>query len=143
LTSDKIFTVIPVITSVVNAASFTSNLAPGSAAAAFGTDLGTNTAAGALVGGQSAQVLLATATQWSLAIPYNAVTGSSTIQTGTTAPFPITLSKYAPALFSVDGSGQGNVAAQRVVGSSTPTVSAAAPAIPGDTIVLFATGLRD
>jgi uncharacterized protein (TIGR03437 family) len=31
--------------------------------------------------------------------------------------------------------------AQRVLGSSTPTVSASAPAFPGDTIVLYATGL--
>src|ERR1035438_3900444 len=79
--------------------------------------------------------------QWNLAIPYNAVTGSTTIQIGTSAPFPITLSQYAPVLFSVDGSGEGNVMAQRVLGSSTPTVSASAPAFPGDTIVLYATGL--
>jgi uncharacterized repeat protein (TIGR03803 family) len=124
-TSDKVFTVFPVITSVVNIASYTSSLAPGSAAAVVGTNLGTNAAAGALVGGQTAQVLFPTATQWNLAIPYNAVTGSSTIQIGTSAPFPITLSKYAPALFSVGGSGLGNVVAQRVVGSSTPSVTGA------------------
>ena len=140
LTSDKVFTVIPVITSVVNAGSYTSSLAPGSAAAVFGS-LGTNAAAGGLVGGQTAQVLLSTAAQWSLAIPYNAVTGPSTVQIGSSAPFPITLAKYAPALFSVDGSGLGIVVAQRLLASSAPSVSAAAPAIPGDMIILYATGL--
>ncbi|MGD0871537.1 MAG: SBBP repeat-containing protein [Bryobacteraceae bacterium] len=129
------------IASIENDASFTSALAPGSVAAIFGSNLGTSAAAGALVGGQTAQVLLATATQWTVAIPYNAATGSSTIQVGTSPAFPITLSKYAPAFFSVDGSGQGNVVAQRVLGSSTPSVSASAPAIPGDTIILYATGL--
>jgi len=131
----------PAITSVVNAGSYTTSLAPGSAAAAFGTNLPTSAAAGALVGGQTAPVLLATATQWSVAIPYNAATGSSTIQIATSAAFPITLSQYAPALFSADGSGQGSVVAQRVLANSTPTVSAAAPAFPGDTIILYATGL--
>ena len=131
----------PVITSVVNAGSYTSSLAPGSAAAAFGTNFPTSATAGALVGGQTAQVLLATATQWSVAIPYNAATGSSTVQIGTSPAFPITLAKYAPALFSADGSGQGNVVAQRVLAGSTPTVSASAPAFPGDTIILYATGL--
>ena len=140
LTSDKVFTVIPVITSVVNAGSYTSSLAPGSAAAVFGS-LGTNAAAGALVGGQTAQVLLATAAQWSLAIPYNAATGPSTVQIGSSPPFPITLTKYAPALFSVDGSGSGNVVAQRLLASSAPSVSASGPAIPGDLIILYATGL--
>jgi uncharacterized protein (TIGR03437 family) len=140
LTSDKVFTVIPVITSVLNIGSYTSSLAPGSAAAVFGTDLGSNAGAGALVGGQAAQVMMATATQWTLAIPYNAVTGASTIQIGTAA-FPITLGKYAPGLFSADGTGQGNALAQRVLSGRTTAVSAAAPAIPGDTIVLFATGL--
>jgi uncharacterized protein (TIGR03437 family) len=133
--------VTPVITSVVNAGSYTTSLAPGSAAAAFGTNLPTSAAAGALVGGQTAQVLLATATQWSVAIPYNAVTGPSSVTIGTSAAFPITLAKYAPALFSVDGSGLGNVVAQRLLTGSTPTVSSAAPAIPGDTIILYATGL--
>ncbi len=132
---------VPTITSVINAGSYTDSLAPGSVAAVIGTNLGTSAAAGALVGGEAAQVLLATATQWSVAIPYTAATGSSTVTVGASAAFSITLAKYAPALFSVDGSGQGNVVAQRVLAGSTPSVSAAAPAIPGDTIILYATGL--
>jgi uncharacterized protein (TIGR03437 family) len=51
------------------------------------------------------------------------------------------LSQYAPVLFSADGSGQGLAMAQRVLNSNTPSVSAAAPAFPGDTLYIFATGL--
>jgi uncharacterized protein (TIGR03437 family) len=129
------------IVSITNGASYTSALAPGSVAAIFGSGLGTSAAAGALVGGQTAQVLLATPAQWTIVIPYNAATGASTIQVGSSPAFPITLSQYAPALFSVDGSGQGNVLAQRALISGTPGVSAAAPAYPGDVLSIFATGL--
>jgi len=132
---------VPAIVSISNGGSFTGALAPGSLAAVFGTNLPTSASAGALVGGQAAQVVLATATQWTIAIPYNAAVGASTIQIGTSPAFSITLSQYAPALFSADGSGQGMVAAQRVQSSGTPAVSAAAPAFPGDVIALFATGL--
>jgi uncharacterized protein (TIGR03437 family) len=129
------------IVSIANAASFTSALAPGSVAAIFGSNLGTSASAGALVGGQTAQVLLAGATQWNVVIPYNAATGASTIQVGTSPAFPITLSQYAPALVSVDGSGQGNVAAERALIGGTPSVTASAPALPGDILYIFATGL--
>jgi uncharacterized protein (TIGR03437 family) len=134
-------TAAPAITSVVNAASGTGALAPGSAALVAGTNLPASASAGAAVGGQTVQVVSATPTQWTVAIPYNAATGSSSIQVGTSAAFPITLSKYAPALFSADGSGQGVALAQRVLSGGTPTVSASAPAFPGDTLSIFATGL--
>ena len=129
---------VPTITAVVDAASGGTRLAPGSAASVFGTNLATSASAGALVGGQTAQVSLATATQWNVVIPYNAATGASTIQVGASAAFPITLSQYAPALFS---SVAGQALAQRVLSGSTPTVSASAPALPGDTLNIFATGL--
>jgi uncharacterized protein (TIGR03437 family) len=51
------------------------------------------------------------------------------------------LNRYAPGLFSADGSGQGNALAQRVLSGSTPAVSASAPAFPGDTLYFYATGL--
>jgi uncharacterized protein (TIGR03437 family) len=129
---------VPVIAGVVNGASLTSALAPGSLASVFGTNLGTSAATGAWVGGQPAQVLLASATQWNVQIPYNAATGSSTIQVGVSAAFPITLSQYAPALFSANNNGQGTIAAVRPNGA---VVSASAPAFPGDVILIFATGL--
>ena len=132
---------VPVITAVVNGGSFTTSLAPGSVAEVFGTNLPASASAGALVGGQTAQVVFASATQWMVVIPYNAAAGSSTIQVGTSAAFPITVSQYAPALFTVDQSGRGNVAAVRVLSGSTPVVSGSAPAFPGDTLYIFATGL--
>jgi len=132
---------VPAITAISNGASSSAALAPGSLVAVTGTNLGTSAAAGALVGGQTAQVLSATATKWTIAIPYNAAIGSSTIQVGTSAPFSIALSQYAPVLFSADSTGQGVAAAQRVLSSSTPSVSASAPAFPGDTLYILATGL--
>ena len=129
---------VPVITSVANAGSLTSGLAPGSDADVFGTNLPASASSGALVGGQAAQVIFASATQWTVAIPYNAATGPSTIQVGTSAAFPITLSQYAPALFVASA---GNVAAVRVLSGSLPVVSASAPAFPGDTLYIYATGL--
>jgi uncharacterized protein (TIGR03437 family) len=134
-------TPVPAITSVVNAASLDTRLAPGTSVMVLGKNLPANASAGALVAGQTAQVSSATATQWTVAIPYNAATGSSTIQIGTSAAFPITLSQYAPALFSADGTGQGAALAQRVLSGSTPSVTASAPAMPGDTLYIFATGL--
>jgi uncharacterized protein (TIGR03437 family) len=122
----------PVITAVVNTASGTTALAPGSLASIFGTNLPTSASAGALVGGQTAQVLLASAGQWNVVIPYNSAIGATTIQVGTSAAFPITLSQYAPALLTLGTSG---------IVASTPVLSASAPAFPGDTLQIFATGL--
>jgi len=130
---------VPTITSVVNAGSYTTSLAPGSVAAVVGTNLPTSTSAGALVGGQTAQATFASATQWNVVIPYNAAIGSSAVQVGTSAAFPITLSQYAPALLG--GAVSGTVMAERYLSGSTPIVSASAPAFPGDTLYIFATGL--
>jgi uncharacterized protein (TIGR03437 family) len=130
---------VPTISSVVDSASSGTRLAPGSATSIFGANLPISASAGALVGGQTAQVLFASATEWNVVIPYTAATGASTVQVGTSAAFPITLSQYAPALFSLSGAGQGVVAAERLPGGAV--VSASAPALPGDTIGIFATGL--
>ncbi|MGB7761542.1 MAG: SBBP repeat-containing protein, partial [Bryobacteraceae bacterium] len=127
-----------VIAGVFNAASETTALAPGSFAVVFGQNLGT-VGQTALVGGQAAPVLFASPNQWNVLIPNNATLGATTIQVGTAAPFPITLTQYAPALFSSNGSGSGSVLALRAVDSSF--VNAATPAIPGDTIYIYATGL--
>ena len=128
--ASTVSTSTPTITSVTNDASFTSALAPGSLAAIVGTGLPASASAGATVGGQTAQVVSASATQWVIVIPNNATLGSSSAQVGTSAPFAVTLAQYAPALFSVDGSGQGNVLA-----------SPAAPVTPGETVTIVATGL--
>lgn len=129
----------PVILAVVNGLTLTTTLSPGDVAAVFGTNLPASAAAGALVGGQTAQVLYASATQWNVVIPGNATAGPSTMQVGTSAPFPITLSQSAPEL--VVGASGAIILAERVLAGSLPIVSASAPAMPGDTLYIFATGL--
>lgn len=127
-----------VITSVVNAASLTAALAPGSNATVFGTNLGSDSAAGASVGGQKVTVIFASPTQWIIAIPASTLTGATTVQIGTSAPFNITLAQYAPALFTIGGTGATVLAATHANG--TP-VSATSPALAGEAIVISATGL--
>ena len=121
----------PTISAVVNDASFMTALAPGSVAAIFGTGLPASASAGATVGGQAAVVLLSSATQWNVVIPNNAALGSSSVQVGNSAAFPITLSQYAPALFSAAASGQGAA----LVSPSASSYQ------PGETISIYATGL--
>ena len=132
----------PVITSVVDAAAQGARLAPGSAASALGTSLPTFASAGALVGGQAAQVLLAGATQWNIVIPTTASTGATTVQIGTSAPFNIVLTQYAPALFTNTQAGTGIVMAVRANSTtgSASAISASNPALPGDVVTVYGTG---
>jgi uncharacterized protein (TIGR03437 family) len=134
-------TASPVITSVLNQASLDTRLAPGTAALVNGSNLPASASAGAMVGGQPATVLSATATQWTIAISTLAAVGPGTVQIGTSAPFNVTLTAYAPALYSSTSGGNGIVSALRSVGAGpTSTVSASNPALPGDTIRISATG---
>jgi hypothetical protein len=55
--------------------------------------------------------------------------GATTLQVGTSAPFPVVLAAYAPGLFTT---------ATHTTGA---TINAAAPASAGETISLYATGL--
>ena len=143
-TQQRVFllTPVPVITSVVDAASFGTRLAPGSAASVFGTNLPTDTSAGALVGAQAAQVLLSSASEWNIVVPTTASTGATTVQIGASAPFGITLVPYAPALFSNGQTGQGIAMAVRATsaGGSTSAITAANPALPGDIVTIYGTG---
>jgi uncharacterized protein (TIGR03437 family) len=130
----------PAITSVLNEASLNTALAPGSAADVFGSNLPASGSAGAMVGNQAAQVVVAGATEWIIVVPNNAALGPSSVQIGGSPAFPITLSQYAPALFSADGTGEGIALAVRALNPGT-TVTASAPAYPGDALYIFATGL--
>ncbi len=126
------------INRVVNAASFEPRLAPGMLALVFGTNLGTSTSTPVLVGGKAAAVLQASPAQFTIQIPFEAATGPATVQVGDSAPFNITLSQYAPALFTADSSGSGNVLALDPDGNP---VNVNNLAFPGETISIFATGL--
>lgn len=127
----------PEINLVLNAASLTKDLAPGAVALVFGTNFATDVAAGALVNGKTAQVLDANEVFWYIVIPNDAPAGAGAVQIGDSAPFDITLNRYAPALFRGPLTTPYTVRATR----GTTPVTLTSPALPGDAITIFATGL--
>jgi uncharacterized protein (TIGR03437 family) len=138
----------PVITGVVNAASQDGRLSPLCMVDVLGTDLGTDKTVGAFVGGRQAKIVSAGSSRWRIVIPGTVTPGASTVEIGISAPFNITVAQFAPALFSVDGTGKGVVSAIGYRLSSTGglilpgyPLSAASPAKLGDVLVLNATGL--
>jgi uncharacterized protein (TIGR03437 family) len=129
----------PAITGVLNGASLDTRLAPGVVANVFGTNFGTSTSIAVTVAGKQAKVLFATGGQLSIQIPVDAPTGATTLQVGTSAPFNITLTQYAPALFTTGNTGSGLVAA--IHGQGSGTITESSPAKPGETVSIYATGL--
>ena len=120
----------PSITSVLNLASGDTRLSPGTLATVSGTNFGTSTSIPATVGGQPAAVLAATASQLTIQISFNAALGAGTATAGTSAAFPVTVSAYAPGLFST------------ILHAATgAALNTASPANPGEAISLFLTGL--
>ena len=63
------------------------------------------------VGGKYAAVRFASLTQFSIQIPFDAPAGATTIQVGNSAAFSITLSQFAPALYTANQTGSGNASA--------------------------------
>jgi len=126
------------VSSVVNAASLDGRLAPGTLAIITGTNLGAATSTPVTVGGKAAAVLLASSTQFTVQIPFEAPLGATTLQVANSVPFNITLAQYAPALFSSNCMGFGNLVGTHSDGGP---IDVDDPATPGETISLFATGL--
>jgi uncharacterized protein (TIGR03437 family) len=131
----------PIFTSasVVNAATFTSGIAPGSLTAIFGSGLAGMTGSAAVeIGGQPATVLAATPFQVKVAVPLEVSAGVNTIVVN--SPFgrtqqQITLVEHAPAVFlSADRRGS-------VVNPDGTLNSPANPLRRGQTMLVFATGL--
>lgn len=129
----------PTITAVRNGGSFDNRLAPGLLAHVSGDDLGTNTSVAVIVGGKPAKVTIAFPTQLTIQIPVDAPLGATTIQVGKSAPFDITLTQYAPALFSAAFTGKGLVSASHM--QTGDAVNALNPARPVETLSLYAVGL--
>jgi uncharacterized protein (TIGR03437 family) len=149
------------ISAVVNGAgNQTGPIAPGEIIVLYGTGLGPSsvvanqpnsngvysTAVGGTavyVGGTAAPILYASATQVSAIVPFG-LSGSTasiyiTSQGIATTPVSVPVATAAPALFTTDFSGKGQVAA--VNQGSTPTVNGAAhPADAGTFVQLYATG---
>src|SRR4051794_297822 len=116
------------ITSVVNNASSDAGLSPGTLATINGTNLGSRTTF-VSIGPRPAEGITASPVQLVVQIVYNAVPGPTTVRVGDGPPFPLTLLPYSPGLY-------GNV-----LHSSGVPVTAASPAVAGETITVYATGL--
>jgi uncharacterized protein (TIGR03437 family) len=147
----------PVVQSVVNAASFSSSLAPGASAEIVGTQLAADAAAASsvplplqlngvsvTVGSIAAPLLNVSATQISALIPFEVAILNPFQQTtvpvvvttpdGASAEFPLKLSRNAPGIFTLSGDGTGNAL---VFDTNLNPIS-----VVGDSaIVLYATGL--
>lgn len=149
---------------ILNNASYTPSVAPGSIAAIFGNDL-TNGAfclstegcvvrfsagkMGTSMGGTSvtvngiaAPIFYATPTQLGVQIPAEVTGSTASIAINadglTSAPETVPLDAAAPGVFSMTGDGRGPGAITHANGA---LVTAANPAARGETLVLYATGL--
>ncbi len=124
------------VTAVVNAASLTADLAPGSLAAAFGQGFGAGTTVE--VGGQPAAGISSTGFRVNFAIPGDLTPGRHAVRIRTPAgdaELAVEIRDVAPALFLPEG-GRAVVVNQN--GSAN---SPANPAPRNTVIVVFATGL--
>ena len=133
----------PTISAVLNAGSLDTRLSPGCGATIFGTNLGPaqgvlGTAPGLSVtaNGKPAPVLFSSAAQVNIQLPYDLPIGPANIQLLyqglSSAPSPIQVVAYAPALASRGGNGAGAVL---FFGANQSFAS------PGEVITLFAYGL--
>ena len=129
---------IPVISQVVDSASFKTQLAPGSLANIVGSNFGSSTSISVTVGGKACAVLSASPTQLQIQIAVDAPLGPTTLQVGNSAPFNLSLAQFAPVLFSADGTGQGNVQAIHADGTAVTTAS---PAEAGEVIAISGIGM--
>ncbi|HWD00762.1 MAG TPA: hypothetical protein VG456_28595 [Candidatus Sulfopaludibacter sp.] len=129
----------PTITGVAPAAGGSTLLAPGDQAFINGTNLGT-TGVSAVVGGKPAFVLNTNANGVLVQIPVDAPIGATTVVVGTSAPFNITLSQFAPALPPNTNSGLNNGAFMYHLAAQT-LVTTTSPASPNEQVALIAYGL--
>jgi uncharacterized protein (TIGR03437 family) len=151
---------VPVASGLVNGASFADaasgngSLAPGSIAALFGNDL----AAAAVsftnvplpvslgdvtqvtLGSIAAPLFFVSGTQINLQIPFEAAPSNVTFSVSrgsqTSIPRTVTIVPASPGIFTVGQAGQG-----AIVNARSVLVDHKAPAIPGETVQVFCTGL--
>jgi uncharacterized protein (TIGR03437 family) len=148
---------------VVNAASYSAALAPGSIATAFGSDLAVGTGAGTTVTVRdstgtvnSAALLYAYPQQIAFVIAASSALGSATITVtsgdGTVSTTTVQIAAVAPGLFSANATGQGVAAAVAVQGTnasliftcgSAPLSCTPVPVNVNQTVLeLYGTGIR-
>jgi uncharacterized protein (TIGR03437 family) len=145
----------PQISGVINAASFTTTLAPGSLAAIVGTNFTTEAPAGASstplsttldgvsveVGGIIAPLLYVSSTQINFQVPFEVPAGSPAnvvvISHGAaSSPFSVAIADYAVGLFTYDERDPVIVHA-----TTSALVSPSDPAMPNETVLVYGTGI--
>jgi uncharacterized protein (TIGR03437 family) len=142
---------VPAPAAVVNAASFAPQVAPGSIATLFGSELA-NAAAGATglplpltlagasveIDGLPAPLLYVSPRQINLLLPRNGGEAAVVVRDGVrSAPLLLRFAFWAPGLFTLDGSGRGPAAALHADGRP---ITSQNPARRGESIMLFGTG---
>jgi uncharacterized protein (TIGR03437 family) len=153
----------PSVSAAINAASFAgATLAPGMLASAFGQGFAQSISAAtsiplppslggvsATVGGITAPLLFVSANQINFQVPWTVPAGAATLQitVGSTpvSPLNVTIGAAQPGIFSLQF-GTGQAIAINVDGTLVAPVGSIAgltthPAKPGDTIIVYATGL--
>ncbi len=138
----QLYAAPPSITSIFNAASFDARLTPGEPAAVFGANLGPGSTVS--VGGQPAIVIFSSSTQVNFQMPTASPLGATPVTvtvagSGTSAPFSINLTAYAPAFFHVNSSTTGPLAL--ATHANGLFVNAKAPALPSENIFILVQGL--
>jgi uncharacterized protein (TIGR03437 family) len=132
----------PTIVGIQNNASFTSALSPGGIAALYGTDLApTSGNTTVTLGGKACYVRFVSAGQVNIQLPVNLGAGTYNLVVThdglNSAPFKVTLTAYAPAIFTLNSSGSGP---GKFTDGST-VVSTSSPAKIGDTVSGYGIGL--
>jgi uncharacterized protein (TIGR03437 family) len=134
----------PTVTSVVNSLDYsTTNLCPGVLVNIYGTNFGSSGKGVTFtVGGKAGFVVGAGPTVVAGQLPVDAPTGPTSIIVTVggvpSAALNITLSTYAPAFSTFNGSGTGAVGATNLAGNY---LTSTAPANPGDTVSVYVVGL--
>jgi len=126
----------PVITSVLDPVLSNAALCPGDLASLSGVNLGANPLV--TVGGKAAFIVAPPQNgNMVIQIPVDAPLGSVNVVANGSPPFAITLAQFAPVLYN---STSGSVISPAHQSTGAP-VTASNPALPNETIVVFAIGL--
>jgi uncharacterized protein (TIGR03437 family) len=147
----------PLPLSVLNGASFldTASLAPGVLISIFGSGLASSSTSGTTplptdlagtqvtLGGQALPLLYASDGQVNAQVPYDLSVNTELqlqVKRGTSLSVPqsLTVAPAQPAIFTLDQAGHGQGA---ILNVNNAVVDAGAPAAPGDTVVIYCTGL--
>ena len=154
--------IVPVIFSdgIINAASLVpapdNKAAPGALISIFGTNLATTTAdataaplprdlggTSVIIANIAAPLLLVSPTQINAQVPFEIQPGTAVnvvvvVNGRSSAPEPLELAAGAPGIFTVSGSGSGPA---RILHANGTPVSSTSPALPGEELTIFSTGL--